>query len=117
MKIKTVEKSYEEVCQLKRPPHVVPKRPSLILGLTAKMLSIPNLAAVKFTYTTKNMDRAGNGPWLILMNHSSFLDLEIASRIIPMRYHIVCTSDGFVGKEKLMRNLGCIPTKKAHIGS
>ena len=112
MKIKTVEKSYEEVCRLKRPPHVVPKRPSRILSLTVKVLSIPDLAAVKFTYTTKNMDRAKGGPWLILMNHSSFLDLEIASRIIPMRYNIVCTSDGFVGKEKLMRNLGCIPTKK-----
>lgn len=112
MKIKTVEKPYEEVCRLKRPAHVVPKRPSRILGLTVKALSIPDLAAVKFTYTTKNMDRAGDGPWLILMNHSSFLDLEIASRIIPKRYNIVCTSDGFVGKEKVMRNLGCIPTKK-----
>jgi 1-acyl-sn-glycerol-3-phosphate acyltransferase len=112
MKIKTVEKSYEEVCRLKRPAHILPKRPNRILGLTVKALSIPDLAAVKFTYTYKNMDRAGDGPWLILMNHSSFLDLEIASRIIPERYNIVCTSDGFVGKEKLMRNLGCIPTKK-----
>jgi hypothetical protein len=56
---------------------------------------------------------AGDGPWLILMNHSSFIDLEIASRILfPRPYCIVCTTDGFVGKEWLMRRLGCIPTQK-----
>jgi len=50
---------------------------------------------------------------LILMNHSSFIDLKIASRIFfPKRYGIVCTTDGFVGKGLLMRLLGCIPTQK-----
>ena len=112
MKIKTMERSYEEVCNIKRPPHLVPRQPSRALGTVMKLLSIPDLRAVDFSYTTTNMERAGNGPWLVLMNHSSFLDLEIASHMIPMRYNIVCTSDGFVGKEGLMRNLGCIPTKK-----
>ena len=52
-------------------------------------------------------------PVLILMNHSSFLDLKIVSRIFyPRKYGIVCTSDGFVGKEWLMRLIGCIPTQK-----
>ena len=49
------------------------------------------------------------------MNHSSFIDLKIASRIFfPKRYGIVCTSDGFVGfgMELLMRLIGCIPTQK-----
>ncbi len=59
------------------------------------------------------MKEAGNGPYLILMNHSSFIDLEIASKIFyPHPYCIVCTSDGFVGKEWLMRQIGCIPTQK-----
>lgn len=77
-----------------------------------RLLSSPELKAVGFSYEKVNMDRAGSGPWLILMNHSSFLDLEIASRMIPMPYNIVCTSDGLVGKEALMRSLGCIPTQK-----
>jgi hypothetical protein len=77
-----------------------------------KTLSSFDLKAVDFSYTTENMERAGKGPWLILMNHSSFLDLEIASRMIPMPYNIVCTSDGLVGKESIMRHLGCIPTQK-----
>jgi hypothetical protein len=47
------------------------------------------------------------------MNHSSFIDLKIASRIFfPKRYGIVCTTDAFVGKNFLMRLLGCIPTQK-----
>lgn len=52
-------------------------------------------------------------PCLVLMNHSSFIDLKIASSILFSRpFNIVCTSDGFVGKRLLMRMIGCIPTKK-----
>ena len=32
--------------------------------------------------------------------------------LYPRPFNIVCTSDGFVGKEWLMRHLGCIPTQK-----
>lgn len=52
-------------------------------------------------------------PCLFLMNHSSFIDLKIAAAILyPRPFNIVCTSDGFVGKKWLMRQLGCIPAKK-----
>ena len=58
------------------------------------------------------MDKA-NGPCLILMNHSSFIDLKIASKIFfPKPYCIVSTTDGLVGKAWLMKKLGCIPTQK-----
>ncbi len=47
------------------------------------------------------------------MNHSSFIDLKIASALLfPRKYNIVMTSDGFVGKNLLMRLVGCIPTQK-----
>jgi 1-acyl-sn-glycerol-3-phosphate acyltransferase len=60
------------------------------------------------------MERLGkNEPALFLMNHSSFIDLKIAASVLyPRPFNIVCTSDGFVGKNALMRNIGCIPTKK-----
>ena len=60
------------------------------------------------------MERLGRRePCLILMNHSSFIDLKIAASILyPRPFNIVCTSDGFVGKNGLMRAVGCIPTKK-----
>ena len=48
-----------------------------------------------------------------MMNHSSFVDFKIASKILfPRPFNIVCTSDGFVGKGWLMRLIGCIPTQK-----
>lgn len=47
------------------------------------------------------------------MNHSSFIDLKIAGTIIyPEPFNIVCTADALIGREWLMRNLGCIPTNK-----
>lgn len=112
MKIKTLEKSYDEVANIPTPAHIRPMKPSPILRAVMRLASKPDLKAVDFSYETEGMERAGDGPWLILMNHSSFLDLEIASAMIPMPYNIVCTSDGLVGKERLMRRLGCIPTQK-----
>ncbi|MBO7311159.1 MAG: 1-acyl-sn-glycerol-3-phosphate acyltransferase, partial [Clostridia bacterium] len=50
---------------------------------------------------------------LILMNHSSFIDLEIASSVLyPRPFNIVATLDAFIGKEWLMRQIGCISTRK-----
>ncbi len=113
MKIKTCKMDFDDVKKLPRPAHRKPGKPSRLLSLVMRLASIPDLCAVKFSYTKKDMKKAGKGPYLILMNHSSFLDLEIASKVLfPKRYNIVCTSDGLVGKEGLMRRLGCIPTQK-----
>lgn len=114
MKIKTKTMSYEQVMALPRPSHKQPMKPNFLLQTVIRVLSIFDLFPVKFTYTTHGMDKlAKNEPFLILMNHSSFLDLKIVSRLFyPKRYGIVCTSDGFVGKPWLMRLIGCIPTRK-----
>ena len=113
MKIKTVKADYGKVIDIKKPKHRRPMRPLFILMLVIRVLAFFELIKVGFTFTKKRMDEAGKGPYLILMNHSSFIDLKIASRIFfPKKYCIVCTSDGFVGKEWLMRLLGCIPTQK-----
>lgn len=113
MKIKTVKADYDKVINIKKPPHRRPIKPLFILTLVIRILAFFELLTVKFRFTKTRMDEAGDGPYLILMNHSSFIDLKIASRIFfPKKYCIVCTSDGFVGKEWLMRLLGCIPTQK-----
>ncbi len=113
MKIKTREMPYEDVIKLPAEPHRVPRRPSLLFRTLVRLLSIPDLFRVHFSFDRSGIAEAGEGPYLILMNHSCFLDLKIASRIFyPMPYGIVCTSDGFVGKRRLMRGLGCIPTPK-----
>lgn len=113
MKIKMKSKSYEEVLALKRPEHKTPKRPWFLLRSLVRLLSIPDLMRTRFRYTWVDKKSCPKGPYLILMNHSSFLDLKIASRIFyPMPYHIVSTSDSLIGKEWLMRRIGCIPTEK-----
>ncbi len=114
MKIKTKRLPYETVMALPRPRRRNPLRPLFLLGLVIRVLAIFDLFPTKFTYKTHGMERIGRRePCLILMNHSSFIDLKIASRIFfPRPYGIVCTSDGFVGKNWLMRLIGCIPTQK-----
>ena len=116
MKIATKQLPYEKVLARKRPPHRKPLRPNLLLATVIRVLAIFDLLPTGFTYNTHGMEKIGRKePCLILMNHSSFIDLKIASRIFyPRRYGIVCTSDGFVGfgMELLMRLIGCIPTQK-----
>ena len=68
----------------------------------------------KFSYTTEDMEKVGNQPCLILMNHSSFTDMKLAYGIFyPKPMGIVTSVDGMSGiLGKLMRLLGCTPTHK-----
>lgn len=113
MKTAFSRKSYDKVAAMPRAPHKKPKKPNIFFRTLIRVLSAIDLIPLKFSYVKKDIERAGEGPYLILMNHSCFLDLEIASAIFyPMPYGIVATSDGFVGKAWLMRQIGCIPTQK-----
>lgn len=112
MKIKTKEATFQQVMQLPRPKHRRPLKPNIFFRTVIRVGSIPALFKTRFRYTKKRMDLA-KGPCLILMNHSSFTDLKIASSIFyPKPFCVVCTTDAFVGKNWLMRQIGCIPTRK-----
>ena len=113
MKVKTGV-SYREVLDKPQKKAKKPSRPSFLLGTLIRVVSLPDLWATKFKYKRIGMERLGaKEPCLILMNHSSFIDLKIASRLLyPRKYNIVMTLDGFVGKDWLMRHIGCIPTRK-----
>lgn len=113
MKIKVKKLPYEKAITLKPAQHKNPSRPSKVLKLLIQILSKSELKNVNFNYEFKDRDKIGNSPCLILMNHSSFLDLKIASKIFKKtNYNIVSTTDALVGKELLMRKIGCIPTQK-----
>lgn len=113
MKIKTKNLDFDKVSKLKKPEHQKPLKPNFLLSSLIRLLSVFDLHATKFTFTEKGMEEIKDKPCLILMNHSCFLDLEIAFRIFyPRRMGVVCTADGFVGKKTLMRMIGCIPTQK-----
>ena len=93
--------------------HKKPKKPSKVLAAVARTALRGELKKVGFTCEKIDMDKAGKGPWMILMNHCSFTDLSIAFEVLKDRpFSIVCTSDALVGKEWLMRTLGSIPTRK-----
>ena len=113
MKTAFKKKSYEEVVAMPRAPHKKPKKPNIFFRTLIRVLSAKDLIPIRFTHKKVDIERAGKGPYLILMNHSCFLDMEIASAIFyPMPYGIVTTSDAFVGKDWLMRQIGCIATQK-----
>ncbi len=114
MKIKTKKMDFEKARALPRAKKHKPLKPNILFRTLIRVLALPDLWATRFSYTQKGMENIGkNEPCLILMNHSSFIDLKIASKILyPRAYNIVCTSDGFVGKSLLMRLIGCIPTTK-----
>lgn len=114
MKIKTKELNYEKVLQLEPYVHERPRKQNVLFRKLIRLLSIWDLWRVHFKYAEIGMEKLGKDePCLILMNHSSFIDLKIVGTLFSNRpYQIVCTLDGLVGKKWLMRNLGCIPTKK-----
>ena len=113
MKIRIEKRSYEEVLSL--PPAKVcdPEKPSGILRALIKLLSSSDLKKTEFKLNVGDMKGVlPKQPALYLMNHSCFTDLMIASHVIEGPYNIVATTDAFVGKEGLMRAIGCIPTQK-----
>lgn len=113
MKIKRKKLSYEEVMALPKKEHKRPIKQSRLLRFVIKVISFFELKAVDFKFKEYGMEKLGKKePCLILMNHSSFLDLKIACKVFKRRFNIVCTEDGFIGKNLLMRLLGCIPTYK-----
>ncbi|MBQ7982380.1 MAG: 1-acyl-sn-glycerol-3-phosphate acyltransferase, partial [Clostridia bacterium] len=114
MKIRKCNLAYDKVLAIPRKKRKKPIRPSRLLHALIRVLSVPELLATRFRVNKIGMERLGkNEPCLILMNHSCFLDLKIASAcLFPRPFHSICTSDGFVGKNLLMRLIGCIPTTK-----
>ncbi len=114
MKVKTKRVDYADVTALKLPEHKKPKRPSILFRTLLKIVSLPELWATHFKCRRVGMDKLGrNEACLILMNHSSFIDLKIAASVLyPRPFNIVSTLDAFIGKEWLMRSIGCIPTRK-----
>ena len=117
MKISTKEKSYDQVMALPRPKKKQPKKVGLFWRCLIRLLTVFGMIGTKFKYETEGLENLKKEPCLILMNHSCFLDLQIAYKILfPKHFCIVCTSDGFVGfgglMGWLMRTIGCIPTQK-----
>lgn len=115
MKTTVVSKRYEEVVALPKEKRFKPMKQSMFFRVLLKVASSFDLAATHFKCNKIGMEQLKpNEPCLVLMNHSSFIDLEIvASVLFPRKFNIVATNDSFMGIMKwLMRLIGCIPTSK-----
>lgn len=114
--VKTLD--YEKVMDLPRPRRKKPLKPNGFWRILIRILCVFGLAGTGFTYKTEGMEKLGkNEPCLILMNHTCFLDMEIAQwMLFPRPLNIVCSNDGFIGffglMSWLMRQIGCVPTQK-----
>ena len=76
MKIKTKELSYEKVIAQIAEHRIRPRRPNPALRWLIGAASKGELKRVNFNYEMLGMERLGRDePCLILMNHSSFIDL------------------------------------------
>lgn len=118
MKTTVKKMDYRQVMELPRPEHKLPRKPNLFWRTLIRVLSVVGMLGTGFKYETEGFDKISKDePCLILMNHSCFLDMEIAYRILyPRAVNIVTTNDGFIGfgglMAWLMRAIGCIPTQK-----
>ena len=114
MKTKVTETSYEQVMALPKRPHKKPVKPNLFWRTLLKIVSAPALIKTGFKVKKVGMEKLGKKePALILMNHSGFIDMEIAVSVLyPRAFNIITTSDAFIGMDWLMRQIGCVPTNK-----
>ena len=52
-------------------------------------------------------------PYFMLCTHAAFLDFKVATKaIFPHGATYIVAIDGFIGREKIMRDVGCIGTRK-----
>lgn len=52
-------------------------------------------------------------PYLLLCNHNAFMDFKVATKaMFPNRANYVVAIDGFIGREQLLRDVGCICKRK-----
>ena len=90
----------------------MPKRAKWYLQVVAWLLSIPETYIRKVKIEKINMDKV-KAPYVLLCNHNSFFDFKVATRaFFPRRANYVVAVDGFINREKLMRNVGCLGKRK-----
>ena len=89
-----------------------PVRTRWFLKPITKLLSFPDMIVhrpeIRF-HGTKGL----KPPYLLLCNHNAFMDFKVATQVIfPHSANYVVAIDGFIGREWLLRNVGCICKRK-----
>ena len=94
MKIKVTERPYGQVIEEYKANHrhKKPTKPNIFFRTLMRLVSLPDLIATHFKFKEIGMDRLEKGePAFYLMNHSSFIDLEIAATVLyPKPFNMLC---------------------------
>jgi len=90
-----------------------PRKTKWYLKPIKKLLCYPAYKKYKPEITFENGVEKLKGPFLMLCNHNAFLDFKIASTLLGKNdANYVVAIDGFIGRENLLRNVGCICKRK-----
>lgn len=93
---------------MKRPP--IPCR--WFLKPVAWAMAFPNTISHKTVITKIGMEGI-RPPYLLLGNHNAFFDMSVSARAtFPEFGNYVVAIDGFIGREWLLRSVGCICKRK-----
>ena len=89
-----------------------PVRTKWYLRPLAYLISLPDVKKHGMILKKQGMDGI-KPPYVLLCNHSAFMDCKAATMAIwPHRANYVVAIDGFIGREKLLRDVGCIGKRK-----
>ena len=89
-----------------------PMRTAWYLRPLTYILSAPDVKKHK-AIITKMRAEGLKPPYLMLCNHNAFLDFKVATKAIyPDRANYIVAIDGFIGREGLLRRVGCICKRK-----
>ncbi len=79
----------------------------------AWLLAFPETIKRKVKITKTNMESLKKKPYILLCNHNAFYDFKVATRaIFPRRATYIVAIDGFINREWIMRQVGCIGKRK-----
>ncbi len=89
-----------------------PVRTKWYLRPLSYFISLPDVKKHGMNLHKKGMEGV-KPPYVLLCNHNAFLDFKAATMAIwPDRANYVVAIDGFIGREELLRQVGCICKRK-----
>ena len=92
---------------------IPPRKTKWYLKPVKKLLCYPAFKKYKPVLHYENGAQNIKAPFLLLCNHNAFLDFKIASTLLGKNdANYVVAIDGFIGREGLLRNVGCICKRK-----
>ena len=104
----TKDRNIDEKFDMLRPP----EKQAWYLKLLAWGLCFPELVARRSKVYRHNTEDL-KPPYLLFCTHAAFLDFKVATKaIFPHGATYVVAIDGFIGREGIMRKVGCIATRK-----